>query len=129
VFPNLNSTGSSSLHGGGGAIANIALQDICPLDTSEHLLIGTADPVAYALAIDAMLHPGPADPSRISPAVCTQLFMPGVNPLTVATDFANASAGVATTLATYPHVPSEPPLACYVMTRCTQYKSTEAVRG
>jgi hypothetical protein len=118
VVPNLDSNGSSSLHGGGGAIANIALQDICPLDTSEHLLIGTVDPVAYALAIDAMSHPGPADPSRISPAVCTQVFMPGVNPLTVATDFADATAGVSTTLATYPHVPSEPRLACYVTARC-----------
>jgi hypothetical protein len=78
------------------------------------------DPVAYALAIDAMTHQGPADPSRISTATCLQLFMPGVNPLTVATDFAGATAGVATTLATYPHVPSEPPLACYVTVGCPQ---------
>jgi hypothetical protein len=118
VVPNLDSSGSSSLHGGGGDITNVAVQDLCPLDTNEHLLVGTIDPVAYALAIDAMDHPGPADPSRISPGVCTQLFMPGVNPATVATDIASAGAVVATTLATYPHVDAEPPLACYVTAGC-----------
>ncbi len=118
VVPNLDSSGSSSLHGGGGEIANVAVQEICPLDTSEHLLVGTADPVAYALAIDAMDHPGPADPSRIPSSVCTQPFMPGVNPVTFATDFASAAAVVSTTLATYPHVPAEPPLACYVTASC-----------
>jgi hypothetical protein len=118
VVPNLDSSGSSSLHGGGGEIANVATQEICPLDVDEHLLIGTADPVAYSLAIDAISHPGPADPSRIPSAVCSQLFMPGVNPLTFATDFASADAAVATTLATYPHVPAEPPLACYVTAGC-----------
>ena len=81
-------------------------------------MLGTADPVAYALAIDAMDHPGPADPSRIPSSVCTQLFMPGVNPVTFATDFASAAAVVSTTLATYPHVPAEPPLACYVTASC-----------
>jgi triacylglycerol esterase/lipase EstA (alpha/beta hydrolase family) len=118
VVPNLDSNGSSSLHGGGREITNVAIQDICPLDTSEHLLIGTTDPVAYALAIDALTHPGPADPSRISADTCLQLFMPGVNPLTVATDFAATTAALSTTLATYPHVSSEPPLACYVTVRC-----------
>jgi hypothetical protein len=118
VVPNFDSTGSSSLHGGGGEITNVAVQDICPLDVNEHLLVGTADPVAYALAIDAVDHPGPADPARVGSAVCTQAFMPGVNPLTFATDFASTSAVVATTLATYPHVPAEPPLACYVTASC-----------
>jgi hypothetical protein len=118
VVPNFDSNGSSSLHGGGGEITNVAVQDICPLDTNEHLLVGTIDPVAYALAIDAMTHTGPADPSRISSGVCTQLFMPGVNPATVATDIASAAAVLSTTLATYPHVSAEPPLACYVTASC-----------
>jgi pimeloyl-ACP methyl ester carboxylesterase len=118
VFPNLNSSGSSSLHGGDGDVANVALQDVCPLDVSEHLLIGTVDPVAYALAIDAMTHPGPADPSRISAAVCSQLAMPGVNPLTLATDFTSLTVAIGSTLATFPHVPAEPKLACYVTATC-----------
>jgi hypothetical protein len=118
VVPNLDSNGSSSLHGGGGDITNVAVQDLCPLDTNEHLLVGTIDPVAYALAIDAMDHPGPADPSRIPSSVCTQVLMPGVNPLTFPTDLASAATVLSTTLATYPHVPSEPPLACYVTASC-----------
>jgi pimeloyl-ACP methyl ester carboxylesterase len=126
VVPNFDDSGSSSLHGGGGDITNVAVQSICPLDVSEHLLIGTADSVAYALAIDAIGHPGPADPSRISSTVCTQPFMPGVNPLTFATDFAAADAGVATTLATYPHVSAEPPLACYVTASCAAGGSVES---
>jgi hypothetical protein len=44
--------------------------------------------------------------------------MPGVNPLTFATDFGSAGAVVATTLATYPHVAAEPPLRCYVTASC-----------
>jgi hypothetical protein len=118
VVPNLDSSGSSSLHGGGGDITNVAVQELCPLDVNEHLLVGTIDPVAYALAIDAMDHPGPADPSRIPSSVCTQLFMPGVNPSTVATDIASAAAVLSTTLATYPYVSAEPPLACYVTASC-----------
>jgi pimeloyl-ACP methyl ester carboxylesterase len=126
IVPNLDSTGSSSLHGGDGEIANVALQDVCPLDVSEHLLIGTVDPVAYALAIDAMTHAGPANPSRISSGVCSQLAMPGVNPLTLATDFASFSVAIGTTLATYPHVPAEPKLACYVTGSCPASSSSPA---
>ena len=119
VFPNLNDQGSSSLHGGGGTITNVAIQQICPLDVSDHLAIGTYDPVAYAIAIDALSHPGPADPSRlIGTGLCRQLLMPGVNPLTFATDEASSLAEVGATVATYPHVPNEPPLRRYVTAAC-----------
>jgi hypothetical protein len=119
VVPNLNEQGSSALHGGGGDISNIAIQQVCPLDVSDHLAIGTYDPVAYALAIDAISHPGPADPSRLAGSgVCARLFMPGVNPLTFVTDEASSVAEIGATVATYPHVPKEPPLRCYVTDGC-----------
>jgi triacylglycerol esterase/lipase EstA (alpha/beta hydrolase family) len=119
VVPNLNEQGSSALHGGGGAITNVAVQQICPLDVSDHLAIGTYDPVAYAIAIDALSHPGPTDPSRlIGTGVCGQLLMPGVNPLTFATDELSSVADVGVTVATAPHVPKEPPLRCYVTGDC-----------
>jgi hypothetical protein len=115
VTPNLDQTGSSSLHGGGGEIRNVAIQDVCPTDLNEHLAIGTYDPVAYALAIDALDHPGPADPSRLDPtSVCAQPLMPGVNPATFATDEASFLADLGETVGNYPHVPVEPPLKCYV---------------
>ncbi len=118
VFPNITGQGSS-LHGGGGEITNVAIQQICPLDVSDHLAIGTYDPVAYAIAIDALTHPGPADPSRlIGTGLCRQLLMPGVDPVTFATDEASSVAEVGATVATYPHVPREPPLRCYVTADC-----------
>jgi pimeloyl-ACP methyl ester carboxylesterase len=118
VVPNLNDQGSSSLHGGGGAITNVAIQDVCPLDLSEHLAVGTMDNVAYTLAIDALDHPGPADPSRIPSSVCSQPLMPGVNPATALTDFASLSTDLAENIAAGPRVPAEPPLKCYVTASC-----------
>ena len=112
----------------GGPVTNVATQDVCPADVDEHLAIGTIDPVAYALAVDALTHPGPADPARISKSVCSQLYMPGVNPADVNTELqileaapiltsvaAGATAGLT---AGAPVVFSEPPLACYVFATC-----------
>ena len=121
VTPNSNDMGSSSLHGGGGGIENVALQDVCPSDVSEHLNIGTADPVAYALAIDAFTHPGPADPARIDPGVCSEQYMPGVDPATFASDYAAEGSFIARIIASYPRVPSEPPLRCYVTASCGRH--------
>jgi triacylglycerol esterase/lipase EstA (alpha/beta hydrolase family) len=119
VTPNLDESGSSSLHGGGGEIRNVAIQDVCPTDLNEHLAIGTYDPVAYALAIDALDHPGAAGPSRLDPvSLCTQLLMPGVNPATFPTDEAASVADVGQTVASAPRTPVEPPLACYVTASC-----------
>jgi pimeloyl-ACP methyl ester carboxylesterase len=118
VVPNFGPAASSALRGGGGQITNVAIQAVCPLDVTEHIGIGTYDATAFAIAMDALTHPGPADPARVSRAVCLDPLMPGVNPLTFVTDFAQTNAVVATTLATYPHVSAEPPLACYVTASC-----------
>ena len=53
----------------------ILLQDVCPADPVEHNLI-LGDPLAYALAVDAITHQGPADPARIPASTCQQLFIP-----------------------------------------------------
>jgi hypothetical protein len=110
VIPNFNSSGSSSLHTGSGRIANIAVQQICPNDTSDHFGMGSYDPVGYALAIDAFTHAGPANPARIPRTVCASLFQPGVNPATFAGDYAAFFNGSGTS----PSIPAEPPLATYV---------------
>ncbi|MBA2763919.1 MAG: lipase, partial [Thermoleophilaceae bacterium] len=68
--------------GGPGDITNVAIQDICPAATAEHLAVGTIDPAAAALALDALAHKGPADPARIDPLVCLQPVQPGVDPIT-----------------------------------------------
>ena len=77
VQPNLNSSGATSLHGGGGEIANIATQDICPLNVADHLAY-YYDPVAFAIVIDALTHNRPADPSRVNRDVCTEASNPYV---------------------------------------------------
>ena len=113
VVPNFNETGSSSLHTGAGAISNVAVQSVCPGHITDHLLIGTSDPVAFALVMDALNHAGPAVPSRISHSVCGQLLQPGVNPATFALYFGKTAVYLAAVLATSPHVSAQPPLASY----------------
>src|SRR5207342_2319818 len=94
----------------------------CPADPSEHLAIGTQDKVAYDLAVDALEHPGPADPTRAAASdsgICTPLaLMPGINPATYPTDLAAATLDLATNTAAAPAVDAEPPLACYVTSSC-----------
>ncbi len=119
VVPNLDALGSSSLHTGSGQIANIAVQQICPADTSEHLAMGTYDPVAYALAVDAFTHTGVADPSRISSSVCAEVVQPGVDPATFAPNYAGFVGAIGQAAAESPQVSAEPPLDCYVFTACT----------
>jgi triacylglycerol esterase/lipase EstA (alpha/beta hydrolase family) len=114
VVPNFDASGSSSLHTGEGTIANIAAQQICPADVSEHLAMGSYDPVAYAVALDAFTHAGPARASRIPTSVCATPFQPGVDPLTFPTDYASYAAGAVTVVATHPHTAAEPALAPYV---------------
>ena len=92
------------------------------MDSSSHGAVGTVDLVAYALGVDALSNPGPADPARISPSVCSQTFMPGVNPSTVGADSSAAQAEVARSFATFPHVSSEPALRCYVTGTCAVAK-------
>ena len=104
-------TGSSSLRTGAGRRTNVAIQDLCPTAKSEHLAVGTVDPIAFGLAMDAIDHDGPADPARVSRTVCAQLFHEGV-------DLVTGPASAAAALVSFQSykaktVDREPPLACY----------------
>ncbi len=118
VVPNFTSQPTSALRASGELVTNIATQDICPLNLAEHLTIGTSDPVAYAIALDAITHPGPAQSARVSRSACAQLFMPGVDPLNFPLNFANLGAAFLTRLLLSPKVNAEPPLKCYVKGTC-----------
>lgn len=113
VVPNLGPAGSSSLHTGSGTITNVAVQDVCPGHVTDHLLIGTSDPVAYALVMDALTHRGPANPARIDHAVCARPVQPGVDPATFPTDLAGTGAYIGRVLLSTPHVSHEPALRAY----------------
>jgi len=124
VQPNLDDTGTTSLHTGDGRRTNVATQDVCPGNTSEHLQVGTSDPVSWALALDAITHDGSADEKRIGQAVCSEAFMPGVVAADFPANIAAASAVVAGAFATAPRVAAEPPLKCYVTASCPKTVST-----
>lgn len=102
------------MHGGGGSITNVAVQDVCPLNTADHLAVGTYDPVGYALAVDALTHDGPAVPARLPLTTCTKLLMPGVDPLTFPGKYVDLWNKVLAELVVFPHVTSEPALKPYV---------------
>jgi pimeloyl-ACP methyl ester carboxylesterase len=113
VNPNKDDNDSATdLFGGGGMITDVSVQDVCPGDVVEHLGIGTYDPVAFALAMDALSHPGPAIPTDIPKSVCNEKLMPGINPLTFGPDAAAAAVDTEDSAAL--SVTSEPALPCYV---------------
>jgi pimeloyl-ACP methyl ester carboxylesterase len=99
---------------GPGEITNVAIQDVCPNATSEHLMVGTSDPAGAALALDALNNPGPAEPNRINPLVCAQPYQPGIDPVTAPAEIAAAFESLF--LAETPKG-GEPPLRCYVFKR------------
>jgi hypothetical protein len=104
---------------GPGEITNVAIQDICPLAVADHLLVASTNPIAVALALDAITHPGPANPARIDRSVCEAgLFAPGVPIADSISGFAAAAAQVAGELALAPRVGAEPALACYFNASC-----------
>jgi triacylglycerol esterase/lipase EstA (alpha/beta hydrolase family) len=88
---------------------NIRIQDICPGRPTDHTAISTGDAVAFAIAVDAFTHPGPANPARIPKSTCEKTSMDG----------ADYQAGTKAFLAYAQHRPpyhdrtSEPPLKPY----------------
>jgi len=114
VVPNLPIASSSSLSTGTGSIANISVQSICPADLSEHLAMGSYDPVGYALAIDAFSRGAVAKPSDVPLSVCLSLLQPGVDPTAFAGNYATYVAYIAGVLGSTPHVSAEPALPPYV---------------
>ncbi|MBZ5735202.1 lipase [Nocardioides sp. TRM66260-LWL] len=113
VFPNFDPVASSPLRTGQGQIRNVQVQSLCPVHVSEHLSMGTTDPVGYALALDALDHPGTADPARIPASVCLQLLHPGVDPVTYLPYMTQVIATAGQQLVLGPRVFSEPALPAY----------------
>ena len=102
----------------GDGATNVPIQSICPVRVVDHIQ-ALADAVAYTVVVDALTHPGPADPSRIARSVCGQLFLPGVTVdsfaehfATVYTSFILGVVGV-----TYPPVRSEPSIRSYALSK------------
>jgi hypothetical protein len=95
--------------------------------------IGTTDPVGWALAIDALDHPGPASPARIDRKVCTEPALPGVSPTgsleaVPAVPYLTAAA-TPLNLVGVKKLGAEPPLRCYVFAACQQTRRLPRARG
>jgi len=115
VFTSLDQTVTpqpeASSVSGPGRITNVGIQEICPASKSEHLMVGTVDPAAAALALDALDHDGPADPARIDRTVCAQPYHPGVDEATAP---AQIAAALQSLFLNEGPAGGEPALRCYV---------------
>lgn len=91
--------------------SNILVQSVCPLRPVTHLGQLT-DAAVFALALDALSHPGPADPERFDAAICLTPFGPGMEPAAIllanSVNYLEAAGAVFTTGAA-----PEPPLRDY----------------
>jgi hypothetical protein len=104
-----------------GAGRSVQIQDICPgraflVRDFDHIAMA-GDAVAYELAVDALDHPGTADPARISTAVCANpLFFPRAD----LADLALRLPGILANFSSGTEVADEPPLRCYMDPACPE---------
>ncbi|HET9771943.1 MAG TPA: lipase [Acidimicrobiia bacterium] len=98
---------TADLEGG----TNVPVQDVCPGRVVEHIEM-VFDASVYGLVLDALAHPGPADPGRFDTAFCLERTMPGVTPADLAAGEADFWTHAPGKLGEN-QVPEEPPLADY----------------
>jgi pimeloyl-ACP methyl ester carboxylesterase len=91
--------------------SNIAVQDLCPGRPVDHVQV-IYDAVFYAVTMDALANPGPADPSRIEASVCAQGAMPGVDMGEALQRTFEINKDLFTLTGEH-HTMAEPPLAAY----------------
>ncbi|MGQ0466384.1 MAG: lipase [Sporichthyaceae bacterium] len=109
------------LAGSSRHVANLAVDEVCPGRVADHLAVVTFDAVAFALALDAVEHPGrPADPSRLPAGVCARVLPPELDPAQVSAGYVRVVAAIAEAASTARRVPAEPPLRCYAVENCRQ---------
>lgn len=90
---------------------NVVVQEVCPARPVDHYLL-VGDAVSYALAVDALTHPGPADPARLDPLTCLQTVIPGADLVRLAAVLPRALANPVLRVAAAPDVDREPALRC-----------------
>lgn len=94
--------------------SNVSVQSICPLRPVEHGLI-VGDRVAWALTLDALKHPGPAVPSRLTNrlALCLNPFLPNIDLVGMLAGLGSGFGSAVLGLLSQPMTTSEPPLPDY----------------
>lgn len=116
VLPNEPGNSSTALSGSASHVTNVAVQEICPGQTVNHITLAASNPVAAALTLDAIAHRGPGSPARIGTAACSApvFSMPGIEESTSLAGLQAAGIQVGTELATAPKTYGPPQLPCYV---------------
>ena len=79
VVPQVPPPPTSALEGA----RNVLVQDLCAGRPVDHVTM-LGDAAVFALVVDALGHPGPADPARLSPLTCLGTVMPGADPVALA---------------------------------------------
>lgn len=97
---------------GGHNTANIAVQSICPGRIVHHAGL-LSDLVVWELVLDAISHPGPANPARIDRGSCLESTMPHTTPRGVLAGNAFLYTRAAVAFEEHPGVSAEPPLKPY----------------
>jgi hypothetical protein len=92
--------------------SNVLLQELCPGRYVEHAYI-VFDAPAVATTLDALSHPGAADPARVPREACSQMSGPGIDPAASFAASATLGANALTAITTHPAVATEPPLRGY----------------
>ena len=92
--------------------SNVAVQDVCPGRYVGHVQ-SASDAAYFGIVMDALTHIGPADPSRVDRDVCTQTFMPYVDPATALRRTAEVYVFAGVVQGEHAKTTSEPPLKWY----------------
>ena len=99
---------------------NILVQDVCPARPVAHGA-EPVDAVVFALMLDAITSPGAGDAARIDPAVCGDVFLPGLAQqdglIAQEAIYANGLSAVALE---GEETPAEPPLEWYALSEPSQ---------
>ncbi len=92
--------------------SDIAVQDVCPGRYVGHVQ-SASDAAYFGVVLDALVHVGPADPSRVDRDLCTRVFMPYVDRATAVRRTAEVYIFAGVVQGNHEKTTSEPPLRRY----------------
>jgi triacylglycerol lipase len=93
---------------------NVLIQDICPGRAVEHAE-ALFDAAAIAVVMDALQHPGSADPARIGRAACGRVLANGIDAGRATLDIATGVVDALVRTKFGPQADREPPLRPYAL--------------
>jgi hypothetical protein len=106
----INPDESSLLEGA----TNILVQEVCPGRQTNHGQI-PFDAVSFAVLLDALANPGPANPDRLPTSICNDQYAPGLSPAQIEADMAALLPAIIDRLfgQQVARVPAEPPVRAF----------------